>query len=260
MKENMLVDMVGINKSFGKVQALKGVNVSIGNNEILGLLGDNGAGKSTLINILTGIFPTDAGEIYFEGKKVNFDDPQDAIKLGIITVSQHLSLVDVMSISRNFFLGREPTKKIGPFEFLDTRKMDQISKNATEDIGVQVRSAQDPVSNLSGGERQSLAIGRAFYFGCKLLLLDEPLAALSIREGRKVHDMILKAREAGTSVVYITHNVYHVYSIADRFVLLDRGNKIGETNKEEMSPEDIIETIAMGKMVNQSQGESKQST
>ncbi len=250
MMDTPLVEMANIRKYFGKVQALNGVSISIKKKEILGLLGDNGAGKSTLVNILSGIFPPDGGEIYFEGKQVNWLSPRDARALGIDTVAQHLSLVDIMNISRNFFLGREPTKKIGPLETLDIRKMKEECKKAVEDIGVQIRSTLDLISTLSGGERQSISIGRAFYFGCKLLLLDEPLAALSVREGRKVHDMILQVKEAGTSVVYITHNVYHVYSIADRFVLLDKGNKIGEVDKKDMKPEDIIETIATGSMVN----------
>lgn len=248
MPGSAMMEMVGIKKYFGKVRALDGVNVSIGRNEILGLLGDNGAGKSTLVKILSGIFPPDDGDMFFEGEQVSFSSPKDARILGIDTVEQHLSLVNIMNISRNFFLGREPIKKIGPIKTLDTRRMNKECKKAVEEIGVKIRSPLDLISTLSGGERQSISIGRAFYFGCKLLLLDEPLAALSVRECRKVHEMILKVKESGTSVVYITHNVHHVYPIADRFVLLDRGHKIGEVGKQELKPEEIIEIIASGSM------------
>jgi simple sugar transport system ATP-binding protein len=244
-----LVKMVNISKHFGKVAALDNVNITIKQNEILGLLGDNGAGKSTLVKILSGVLIPEQGEIYLEGKPVTFSSPKDARALGIDTVEQNLSLINIMNISRNFFLGREPFKKIGPIRVLDSKKMNLDCKEAVEGIGVHIRTPKDLVSTLSGGERQAISIGRAFYFGCRLLLLDEPLAALSVKEARKVHDMILSAKEAGHSIVYITHNVHHVYPIADRFVILDRGKKLAEVGKKDVKPEDVIETIASGTMV-----------
>lgn len=246
MEDTTMMRLENISKYFGKVRALNSINMDIRRNEILGLLGDNGAGKTTLVNIIAGVMASSQGQMYFEGQPVKFSSPKEAKEMGIDTVEQHLSLISIMSIARNFYLGRELVKKIGPVTVLDRKKMDIDCKRAVEEIGVRVRSPEDMVSTLSGGERQAISIGRAFYFGCKLLLLDEPLAALSIKEARKVHDMILQIREAGSSVVYITHNVYHVYPIADRFVILDRGNKLSEVGKEKVSAEAVIEAIATG--------------
>jgi len=247
-EDTPLAKMVNIEKYFGAVQALKKVNIEVRSGEILGLLGDNGAGKSTLIKILAGVFPPDRGEIFFEGSRTNFSSPRDARALGIETVHQALSLVDIMSISRNFFLGREPTRKIGPIHLLDRKKMNEECEKAVTGLGVRVRSPNEFVSILSGGERQAISIGRAMHFKVKLLILDEPLAALSVRETREVLRQVEKARESGVSVIFITHNVYHVYPVAERFVMMDRGIKIGEVYKKDASPEDIIEIIATGKM------------
>ena len=247
-KATSLAKMVNIEKNFGAAQALKKVNIEVQSGEILGLLGDNGAGKSTLIKILAGVFPPDKGEIFFEGERVNFLSPRDARVRGIETVHQALSLVDIMSISRNFFLGREPTKKIGPIYLLDRKKMNEECEKAVTGLGVRVRSTSEFVSILSGGERQAISIGRAMHFKVKLLILDEPLAALSVRETREVLRQVERVRDSGVSVIFITHNVYHVYPVAERFVMLDRGIKIGEVYKKDASPEDIIEIIATGKM------------
>jgi len=247
-KATSLAKMVNIEKYFGAAQALKKVSIEIKSGEILGLLGDNGAGKSTLIKILAGVFPPDKGEIFFEDERVKFSSPRDARTMGIETVHQALSLVDIMSISRNFFLGREPTKKIGPIHLLDRKKMNEECRKAVTKLGVRVRSPNEFVSILSGGERQAISIGRAMHFKVKLLILDEPLAALSVRETREVLRQVEKVSESGVSVIFITHNVYHVYPVAERFVMLDRGIKIGEVYKKDASPEDIIEVIATGKM------------
>src|SRR4030042_6200386 len=243
-----LAKMVDIEKNFRAVQALKKVNLEIRQGEILGLLGDNGAGKSTLIKVLAGVFPPDRGEIFFESEQVSFSSPKVARALGIETVHQALSLVDLMSISRNFFLGREPTKKIGPIYFLDKKKMREECKKSIADLGIRVRSTEEPVSILSGGERQVISIGRAMHFKVKLLILDEPTVALSVRETREVLRQVEKVRESGVTVIFITHNVYQVYPVAERFVMLDRGIKIGEVYKKDASPEDIIEIIATGQM------------
>ena len=244
----LLAKMVNMEKNFGAVQALKKVSIEVRCGEILGLLGDNGAGKSTLIKILAGVIPPDRGKIYFEDKEVKFSSPKDARAMGIETVHQALSLVDIMSISRNFFLGREPTRRIGPIHLLDRKKMNEECEKAVTGLGVRVRSPNEFVSILSGGERQAISIGRAMHFKVKLLILDEPLAALSVRETREVLRQVEKASESGVSVIFITHNVYHVYPVAERFVMLDKGIKIGQVNKKDASPEDIIEIIATGKM------------
>ena len=241
-----LVQMINISKSFGTVQALKNVDFDVGYQEVMGLVGDNGAGKSTLIKILTGVFPPDSGEIYFEGKKVEIRSPKEARDLGIETVYQDLALIPLMSISRNFFLGREPVVRIGPFRFMDKRKMDATVRQVLSEIGINVRSPEEPVAILSGGERQSVAIGRALHFGAKLLILDEPTSALSVRETHKVLDFILEAKNRGLSIIFITHNIYHVYSVADRFTILEHGRKVATFKKTEVSAEDIIEIIRSG--------------
>jgi len=249
MRENgFLVKMVGIYKRFGTVQALRNVDFTVKHQEVIGLVGDNGAGKSTLINVLTGVFPPDKGEIYFEGKKILIDSPKKARSIGIETVYQNLALIDLMSISRNFFLGREPTKKVaGLFDFLDKKKINEISKKALEEVGIKVRSVDEEVSILSGGERQAIATGRAFHFGAKLLVLDEPTAALSVKESHKVLDYVINAKERGLSVIFITHNIYHVYSVADRFTILEHGVNIGDFEKSKVSADNIIEVIRTGK-------------
>jgi simple sugar transport system ATP-binding protein len=248
METPYVLRLEGVSKSFGKVRALSEVTVDVRRGEILGLLGDNGAGKTTLVKLISGVLSPDEGTIYLDGKPVRFSSPGEARRMGIDTVEQNLSLVNIMDIARNFFLAREPTRKIGPFRVLDKKKMALDCRKAVEEIGVEVRSTEDMVSTLSGGERQSIAIGRAFHFGCRILLLDEPLAALSVKESRKVHDMILKFKEAGATIVYITHNVYHVYPIADRFVLLDKGRKLAEVERSAVTPEQIMEAIATGTM------------
>lgn len=248
IENNFLVKMVGINKRYGIVEALKDVDFNVKRQEVVGLVGDNGAGKSTLIKILTGVCPPDRGEIYFEGKKENINSPKKARDMGIETVYQNLALIDLLSISRNFFLGREPTKKIANvINFLDKKKIDEISERALKDVGVKVRDVDEEVSILSGGERQAISIGRAIYFGAKLLVLDEPTAALSIKESHKVLDYVTSAKERGLSVIFITHNIFHVYSVADRFAILEHGEKLGDFNKNEVSAEEVIDIIRTGK-------------
>lgn len=247
--EDTLVRMNNIYKTFGPVRALKNVSIQIGKPEIVGLLGDNGAGKTTLINILSGVYPPDKGEILYQKAKVNISSPMQARNMGIETVHQRLSLVESMSIARNFFLGKELTKKVGPLTCLDKKEMNKRCSRIIKEIGVKMRSPHEFVSILSGGERQAIAIGRAMYYGAKLLILDEPLRALSVSEQRTILNNIRQVKEEGSSVIFITHNVHHVYPVADRFIMLDNGRKIGERKKEEVSPEDVAEIIATGKML-----------
>lgn len=244
-----LVKMVDISKNFGKVRALKNVDFQIYNQEIVGLLGDNGAGKSTLIKTLIGVYNQDNGEIYFDGEKVKFSSPKEARERGIETAFQDLALIDLMSTTRNFFLGREVRKKVGLFRFLDMEEMDNICSRILRDIGVKVRSPQETVSFLSGGERQSISIGRAVYFGAKLLILDEPTSALSVKEVSKVLDYAREAKNKGLSVIFITHNVEHVYEVADRFVILENGEKLGDYRKEQVTKKDITQMIATAKPI-----------
>ncbi len=241
--EPPVVHMENITKRFGSIVALDNVTFTVEHNQVMALLGDNGAGKSTLIKILTGVHKPTSGRIYFEGKLVNIESPKQARELGIETVYQDLALVDLMSITRNFFLGRELVKHIGPLHWLDMRRMDEATHEVLTDIGITVRSPRERVGKLSGGERQSVAIGRAMYFGAKLLILDEPTSALSVAETRRVLDHILEVKEKGLSVIFITHNVYHVYEVADAYTILRHGKKVGTYQKGELSVNDIAALI-----------------
>ena len=238
-----LVFMKNIAMRFGRVVALDGVDFVVERQEIMALVGDNGAGKSTLIKILTGVYRPTSGEIYLDGEPVEIDSPQDARALGIETVYQDLALVNTMSIGRNFFLGHEPTRRIGPLPWLDMRTIADQTRDSLANIGIQIRSASDKVGTLSGGERQSIAIGRAVHFGVKLLILDEPTSALSVAETRKVLDYTLNAKERGMSVIFISHNVHHVMSVADRYTILRHAKKVGTYVKGDVSFDDISDLI-----------------
>lgn len=243
-----LVEMKGIKKSFGTVQALRGVDFRINRPEIVGLLGDNGAGKSTLIKILTGVHTPTKGQIFFEGQPVEINSPNDARALGIETVYQDLALVPLMSIARNFWLGQELMTRIGPLKILNKREMAEKAREALLDIGIKIRDANEHVGSLSGGERQSIAIGRAVYFGKKLLILDEPTSALSVKQTEEVLNYIRKAKESGLSVIFITHNILHVHEVADRFTIIRGGRKVGDFRKEDVTKEETAYMIITGEV------------
>ena len=244
-----LVEARGVAKNFGRIEALKNVSFSLGTAEVLGLLGDNGAGKSTLIKILTGLFPPDKGEIRWNGEPVKFSSPRDAYNVGVATVYQDLAIVDLMAIYRNVFLGRENavTKGLGPFRWIDRKRAHAEARKAISDIGITIRDAEEPIARMSGGERQSIAIARAAYFNPKLLILDEPTSALSLRQTERVLKSVEEARNKGISIIFITHNVYHVYPIADRFVILSHGESIAEFPKGKHSRDEVAELIVTGK-------------
>jgi len=242
-----LVNMIKISKRFGAIKALDKVDFSVNRQEIVGLVGDNGAGKSTLIKILSGVYSPDEGEIYFEGKRVTFKSPLDAKRFGIETVYQDLALAEHLNVWRNFFLNREITKKVGLIKLLDHKTMRDKTKEALRRFEILLDSIDKPVSLLSGGERQTVSVARSFYFGAKLLILDEPVAALSIKETLKVLDAIKRIKEQGLSVIFITHNLYHIYPVADRIVVLSRGRKIADIPKHETTIEEISELIVKGK-------------
>jgi simple sugar transport system ATP-binding protein len=238
-----VVTMEKIVKRFGTITALNNVDFTVNRKEVVGLLGDNGAGKSTLIKVLTGVYPPSSGKIYIDGKLVEIPSPREARALGIETCYQDLALVPLMSITRNFFLGREVTRSLGPVRWLDIPDMDRQSREALKDIGIHIRSPREKVGKLSGGERQSIAIGRARHFGAKLLILDEPTSALSVGETHKVLTYTLNAKEKGLSVIFITHNVGHVYQVADRFTIIRRGEMVGSYSKAEVTEKDIADLI-----------------
>jgi simple sugar transport system ATP-binding protein len=241
-----LVYMENITRRFGLIEALRDVDFVVNRAEIVGLVGDNGAGKSTLIKVLTGIHPPTVGRIYFEGEPVVIESPKKARALGIETVYQDLALVNLMSVARNFYLGRELEQRIGPLPFLDKETMNAQSVQALHHIGIEIRRPDEEVLRLSGGERQSIAIGRAVYFGLKLLILDEPASALSVGETQKVLNYTLEAKRAGLSVIFITHNIGHVYQVADRFTIVSHGHKVGDFMKDEVSQEEIASMIMGG--------------
>jgi len=238
-----LVRMVNIHKSFGEVTALDSVDFEVGYGEIVGLVGDNGAGKSTLIKILMGVHAPDKGEIYFKDKKVEHWSVEKARELGIETVYQERALGEQQSLWRNVFMGRELTNRLG---FLDVQRAEEETERLLKELIGFTSAAVTPdavVKTLSGGEKQGLAIARALYFQAELIILDEPTVALSLSETRKVLDFIKDVRAQGKSAVMISHNIYHVYPVADRFVILDRGKVVGEFRKEEISLDDLVDKL-----------------
>jgi simple sugar transport system ATP-binding protein len=238
-----VVRMENISKRFGTIMALEGVDFMVEQQQVMALLGDNGAGKSTLIKILTGVYTPTGGQIYFEGRPVRINTPHEARELGIETVYQDLALVNLMSITRNFFLGRELVRKIGPINWLLRGEMNNQTRQSLAEIGIAIRSPMEKVGSLSGGERQSIAIGRALHFGAKLLILDEPTSALSVAETRKVLNYITSARERGLAVIFITHNVHHVYQVADAYTIIRHGRKVGTYAKGDLTETDIADLI-----------------
>ena len=238
-----LVKMENIVMKFGRVVALDNVDFDVRPQEIMALMGDNGAGKSTLIKILTGIYAPTSGQIRFEGEVVQITNPCHARALGIETVYQDLALVNLMSIGRNFFLGREPICQVGPLPWLNMNCIDRDTRGSLAAIGIAIRSANDKVGTLSGGERQSIAIGRAVHFGMKLLILDEPTSALSVAESRKVLEYTLNAKERGMSVIFITHNIHHVTQVADRYTVIRHGKNVGTYDRDQVTADDISDLI-----------------
>jgi len=234
-----LLEARNISKYFGAVVALEGVSLEVRAGEINCLLGDNGAGKSTLIKTLSGVHPPDDGTLAIDGEAVTFSSPRDALNAGIATVYQDLSVMPLMSISRNFFLGNEPTLGFGPFKRFDAAKAARVAKEEMHNIGIDVRDTDQLVGTLSGGERQTLAIARAEYFGAKVLILDEPTSALGVKESAIVLRHAIAARNKGLGVVFITHNVQHALPIGDSFTILTRGRSGGTYRRGELNAEQL---------------------
>lgn len=241
-----ILEVQAISKYFGTVLALHDISMSVNAGEVMCLLGDNGAGKSTLIKILSGVHRPGAGRYLFEGREVHFSSPRDALNLGIATVYQDLAMIPLMSIARNFFLGSEPTRGWGPFRRFDKALAERVTRQELARIGIRVRDVAQPVGTLSGGERQSVAIARAVYLGAKVLILDEPTAALGVKEAGMVLRYIAQARARGLGVIFITHNPHHAYPIGDRFTLLNRGRSLGTFARSEISREELTSLMAGG--------------
>jgi simple sugar transport system ATP-binding protein len=242
--ESPLIELCGVTMEFGPLRALDAVDLKIHPGEVVGLLGDNGAGKSTLLKVINGYHQPTRGAIKVFGQEEKLSSPAVARALGIETVYQDLALIDELSVWRNFFLGKELRSWPGPVKVLRRREMRQVCERELARIGIRrVRSADQRVMGLSGGERQSLAIIRAMYFGARVLLLDEPTAALSVRETARVFAAIGEARKAGHGVLYIDHNVGHLYSIVDRVVILERGRVVGNVRKRDTSVEELVKAL-----------------
>jgi simple sugar transport system ATP-binding protein len=239
-----LVEMTGIEKHFGPVTAVAGVDFSVGHGEVVGLLGDNGAGKSTLIKILSGAYPPSAGEIRFKGAPVRFRSTRDAIDAGIETIYQDSALVEQMSISRNLFLGREPTRSLGPLRSIDRAYVDEKTRELLGRVGISKSiDPRTPIGQLSGGERQAIAIARAMFFEADLIIMDEPTNNLGVEEADGVMRFIREAKDAGHSSVLISHNIYHVFMVVDRIVVLRHGRKVGDVEAASTSVQEIEELI-----------------
>jgi simple sugar transport system ATP-binding protein len=239
-----LYRLEGITKSFGHVEALRDVDIDVNKGEIIGLVGDNGAGKSTLIKILSGLYPPDRGRILVEGQPKRITSYRDSQAIGIATIYQDRALVDSVSIYRNIFMGNEI---VSPMGFMGKRRMRQITRKLLrESISIGLTNPDQAVGELSGGQKQAVAIVRAIHFKARLLLLDEPTNALSVKESQQVMAFVKGLRDEGISSVFVTHNLFHVYSIADRFVILNRGIKVGDYRKSEISIEKLEEIIVAG--------------
>ncbi|WP_120495577.1 ATP-binding cassette domain-containing protein [Kiloniella sp. EL199] len=241
-----ILQMKDIEKHFGPVIALAGVSVDVHQGECHCLLGDNGAGKSTFIKTMSGVHKPTKGEILFEGKPMDFQRPRDAISAGIATVYQDLAMIPLMSVSRNFFMGNEPTRNIGPLKLFDHKRANEITMAEMSKMGINLRGPDQAVGTLSGGERQTVAIARAVYFGAKVLILDEPTSALGVRQTSNVLATINMVRKLGVAVVFITHNVRHAMAVGDRFTVLNRGKTYGTASRGEVSPEELQDMMAGG--------------
>jgi simple sugar transport system ATP-binding protein len=237
-----LVRLDEAGKNYGNIIALQGVSLEVSSGEVMCVLGDNGAGKSTLIKIIAGLHQHSSGVYEVEGEAVQFTSPRQALDHGIATVYQDLAVVPLMPVWRNFFLGNEVRKGLR----MDIDFMRTTTKKELLDMGIDLRDVDQPIGTLSGGERQCVAISRAVYFGAKVLILDEPTAALGVKQSGVVLKYIIQARERGLGVVFITHNPHHAYPVGDRFLLLKRGRNIGYFRKDEVTRDELTALMAGG--------------
>jgi simple sugar transport system ATP-binding protein len=236
----------GVCKNYGNIVALRGVSASVKAGSVTCVLGDNGAGKSTFIKILSGVHKHDDGDLMIDGEPIYLTSPRDALERGIATVYQDLALVPLMSVWRNFFLGAEPTRGFGPFRRFDIGFARDTTRRELAAMGIDIRDPDQPIGQLSGGERQSVAIARAVYFGARVLILDEPTSALGVKQAGVVLRYIVQARERGLAVIFITHNPHHAYPVGDRFLILNRGQSMGHFAKSEIGSDELVRMMAGG--------------
>lgn len=245
------IEVRSVSKYFGNVVALKDVSATFTPGEVTCILGDNGAGKSTLIKILAGVHVPDEGDYLVDGEPVLFENPRDALARGIATVYQDLAMIPLMSVWRNFFLGNEPVRGRGLARRLDVETAKRTVREEMGKMGIDIRDPDQPVGTMSGGERQSLAIARAVYYGAKVLILDEPTAALGVKQAGIVLRHIVMAKKRGLTVLLISHNPNHAYPVGDHFIVLRRGRLEGDFRKEELPLERLMTLMAGGEDLKQ---------
>ncbi|MCW2675537.1 MAG: transporter related protein [Modestobacter sp.] len=241
-----LVEMEGVGKAYGAIRALEGVNLRVNAGEVTCVLGDNGAGKSTLIKIISGLHPHSEGSLTVDGREVHFSSPREALDSGIATVYQDLAVVGLMEVWRNFFLGSEMRKGRYPMAPLDIKGMREIADRELQKMGIHVKDINQPIGTLSGGQRQCVAIARAVYFGARVLILDEPTAALGVKQSGVVLKYTAAARDAGLGVVFITHNPHHAYLVGDHFIILKLGRRVLDKKRSEVTLEELTAEMAGG--------------
>ncbi len=240
MNNNDLLQMKNIYKSFGEVQVLKGIDFNVGRNEIVGLVGDNGAGKSTLIKIITGVHLPTSGDIFYKGEKITIHSVKRSRELGIETVYQERALADQQTMWRNLFAGRELVSKLGFLKVKEQRIQTESLLRDQMGYTSKAITVDSDVKYLSGGEKQGIAISRALFFNADMIILDEPTTGLSLSETQKVLDMVIDIKNKGKSAIFISHNIYYVYPVVDRFVILDRGKIAGDIPKKDITQEDLV--------------------
>ncbi|APA68966.1 MULTISPECIES: ATP-binding cassette domain-containing protein [unclassified Janthinobacterium] len=242
-----ILALENVSKRFGSVLALQNITMRLREGEVHCLLGDNGAGKSTLIKTLAGVHKPTDGQYLVDGQPVVFNSPSEALDMGVATVYQDLALVPLLSVARNFFMGREPMKKLlGLVPVMDIEYAAETARAKLAEMGIMVRDPHQAIGTMSGGEKQCLAIARAIHFGARVLILDEPTAALGVKQSFNVLKLIYKARERGISVIFITHNVHHAYPVGDSFTLLNRGKSLGTFTKETVTKDALLDMMAGG--------------
>jgi simple sugar transport system ATP-binding protein len=238
-----VLELRNIDKSFGPIQALRGIDLQLYPGEVLGLLGDNGAGKSTLMKVVSGAYTPDRGSYQLDGREVRFTSPRDARRERLEMVYQDLSLCDTLDVARNLFLGREPVRSVLGLQLLDHSRLHQEAEMMLERLHVRVPSTRVTVKNLSGGQRQAIAISRAVAFNPKVLILDEPTAALAVREVNEVLDLIRRLRAEGVSIILISHRLQDVMAVCDRLVFMYDGQNVAERRTSETTLEEVIQLI-----------------
>ncbi|SRR5579872_351917 len=241
-----VVQLSNVSKYYGNICALSDINLTVRRGEVTCILGDNGAGKSTLIKIISGMHPHDAGVVRVHGKDIHFASPREALDFGIATVYQDLALVPLMSVWRNFFLGSEITTGMWPFRRLDVERMRRVADEELKNLGIDLPDIDAPIAQLSGGEMQVVAIARAIHFGAQVLILDEPTAALGVKQSGVVLKYIAAARDAGLGVIFISHNPHHAYLVGDHFAVLNLGRMELDAKRAELSIEQLVRHMAGG--------------